>query len=97
MKKLSLLFAVLLATGCAITGGGPEFDALEADAAAAVKAAKKSGHEWRDSDKFLKKAAQAKEDGDYAQATKLLKKAKSEGELGQKQAADQQNAGPWLF
>ena len=102
MKKLAVLFAILLATGCASTGGGMsegggDYDSMVAEANAAIKKAKSAGGEWRDSGKFLKKAEEAKKAGDMAKAMKLVKKAKFEGEMGFEQAQAQKKAGPWLF
>ena len=66
-------------------------DALKAGEAAR-KAAAKVGHEWRDTKKFLKQAKKAAESGDYAKATRLANKAREQGELGVKQAAEQKMA-----
>lgn len=102
MKKLSVLFAVLLATGCATTGGSSsegagDYDSVVAEAKAAIKKAKAAGGEWRDSGKFLKKAEAAKAKGDMKTALKMAKKARFQGKMGEAQAMGQKDAGPWLF
>jgi hypothetical protein len=109
MKKLILIGAMVFAiSGCSWFGGddgasmsGGTTDAAAAKSAisaaeAAVKKAAKSGGEWRDSKKkFIKKAKAAASKKDYAKAIKLANKAKSEGEMGYKQAMAEKDAGPW--
>ena len=102
MKKLSMLFAILLATGCATNGGSMDsgsgdYASIIAEAKAENKKAKKVGGLWRDAGKIMKKAAKAHKAGDDAKAVKLAKKARFQGKMGQSQAADEKNAGPWLF
>jgi hypothetical protein len=109
MKKLILLGAMVFAiSGCSWFGGDSGSASGGADAAAskaaisaaeaAVKKAKKVGGEWRDTKKkFIKKAKAAASKGDHKKAIKLANKAKTEGELGYKQAMDEKNAGPWVF
>ncbi|MDH5218949.1 MAG: SoxXA-binding protein [Gammaproteobacteria bacterium] len=107
MKKLSILFALglatVLATGCASTGGsmdsgsGGDYASIMAQAKAENKKAKKAGGLWRDAGKIMKKAEAAKKAGDDKKALKLAKKALFQGKMGQEQAASQANAGPWLF
>lgn len=106
MKKLSILFALglatVLATGCATNGGSmgsgsDDYATIVSEAKAEIKKAKKAGGLWRDSGKFLKKAEAAEKAGDMKKAVKLAKKALFEGQMGQKQAAAEKNAGPWLF
>ncbi|HIE78006.1 MAG TPA: hypothetical protein EYP92_04195 [Candidatus Thioglobus sp.] len=72
----------------------PVYDALLADAKSEQSKAKALEFEWRDIGKFMKDAAKAQAAGDWATAQKLLTKAAEQGRLGQKQAADQANAGP---
>lgn len=106
MKKLSMLFAfglaTVLATGCATNGGSmgggsDDYATVVSEAKAEIGKAKKMGGEWRDSGKFLKQAEKAAKDGDMDKAMKLAKKARFQGQAGQKQAAAEKNAGPWLF
>ena len=109
MRKLVLLGAMVFAiSGCSWFGGGDDSmsggasasDAKSAisAASAAVKKAGKAGGEWRDSKKkFIKKAKAAASKKDYAKAIKLANKAKTQGELGYKQAMDEKKAGPWLY
>jgi hypothetical protein len=105
MKKLILFGALILAlSGCASSGDkammAPTAESAKAAIAAAkdaVKQAGKAGGVWRDTGKMIKKAEAALEKKDYAAATKLAKKAKFQGEMAEKQAMSQQNAGPWLF
>ena len=56
-------------------------------------AAQKAKGEWRDTFKTIGKAKAAYKKGDYAAATKLANKAKFQGEMGQKQAQAEKNAG----
>ena len=109
MKKLILLGAMVFAiSGCSWFGGDSDSASGGADAAAskaaisdaeaAVKKAKGVGGEWRDTKKkFIKKAKAAASKGDHKKAIKLANKAKTQGELGYKQAMDEKNAGPWVF
>ena len=106
MKKLSMLFAAVLATGlvtgCATTGGSSgggsgDYATIVSEAKAEIKKAKSVGGEWRDSGKFLKEAEKAEKAGDMDKAMKLAKKALFQGKMGQTQASAEKNAGPWLF
>jgi hypothetical protein len=106
MKKLALLGAMVFAlSGCGTTGSGDaamggssEVDAAIAAAEAAIKKAKAADGEWRDSaGKYLKAAKAAAAKGDTETALKKAKYAQFEGEMGEKQAMEQKNAGPWLF
>lgn len=107
MKKLAihatLAAAIIMLSGCATTsdtgmgGGDADYPTLVKEAEASIKGAKSAGGEWRDSKKFLKKAAKAMKAGDMKKAIKLAKKAKAEGEMGKTQAMSQKDAGPWLF
>ena len=103
MKKLAVLAAVLMLFGCASTsetkmgGGAADFPSMVKEAKASIKKAKSAGGEWRDSNKFLKKAEKAAKGGDMDKAMKLVKKATEQGKLGYDQAVAQKNAGPWLF
>jgi len=101
MKKLAVIAAALLLFGCASTGTKMEepadYATLVQQANESIKKARSVGGEWRDSTKFLKKAAKAEKAGKIEKALKLVKKAKFEGEMGYKQAIEQKDAGPWLF
>ena len=106
MKKLAILFVLLFAiTACETMdegGGGMAESAdtakqLIADATAENKKAAKMGGLWRDANKMIKKAKAALEKGDVKKAMKLAKAALKQGKLGQMQADEQKNAGPWLF
>ena len=98
-----LAAAILMLFGCATTsesnmgGGSADYPTLVKEAKATIKAAKSSGGEWRDSKKFLKKAAKAAKAGDMKKAIKLAKKAKEQGNMGKAQAMAEKDAGPWLF
>ena len=79
-------------------GGSDEVKAAIAEAEAAIKKSASVGGEWRDAKKkILKKAKAAAAKGDNAEALKLAKKAKFQGEMGYQQAQEQEKAGPWLF
>lgn len=112
MKKLALLIVTLFALGgCSLfsigsgggsssgsAGGSGEVKAAIEEAEAAIKKADSVGGKWRDSDsKFLKHAKAAAEKGDNAEALKMAKKAKFEGEMGYQQAMEQKDIKPWLF
>lgn len=95
--------------GCSSMGEGggdmAEGDAGTAEVKAAIKAAedaiKKSAAvdgEWRDAKSvYIKKAKAALAKGDLKDAMKNAEIAKFQGEEGEKQAIEQQNAKPWLF
>jgi len=102
MKKLAVFAAALLLFGCATTSENKmemtaDYPTLVKQAKASIAKAKSVGSEWRDSKKFLKKAAKAAKAGDMEKAKKLALKAKTEGELGYAQGVGQKNAAPWLF
>ena len=104
MKKLAVVFAALsmfVMVGCASNGSKMEeavdYPTMVKQANASIKKAKSVGSEWRDSKKFLKKAAKAAKAGKMDKAMKLAKKAKMEGDMAYEQGKDQKNAGPWLF
>jgi len=64
---------------------------------AAIMAAKKAnsvGYEWRDTQKIIKKAKAAADNGDAAKAIKLAKKAQAQSERAYEQAMAQKNAAP---
>ena len=87
--------SLVLATGCAGTGGygfgpDPEADKAIADAKAANKKAKGKGYEWRDAGKMIKKAEKANNGGDSTMAIKLANKAKRQGEIAVHQAGVEQ-------
>jgi hypothetical protein len=58
------------------------------------KLANRLGFEWKHIGKFLKEAGKLHKKGDIKGALKLVRKAKSQAILGQKQAHDQVHAGP---
>jgi len=101
MKKLAIIAAALMMFGCASTEKKMEpvadYPAMVKQAKASIKKAKSVGGEWRDSSKFLKKAAKAAKNGKMDKAKKLASKAMFEGKIGYEQAVAQKNAGPWLF
>ena len=100
MKKTFWLTAALALTlaGCAespTTSGSaaassPELDAAIATAEKEIAAAKKGGL-WRDTEKHLKAAQDAKAAGKTDEAMKFAKKATKEAVLAQKQAAAEAN------
>lgn len=99
MKHISLIKAVVLSSALAVASGtamaGSQdkmkmtYDAAVGAATAELDKAKAVGFEWRDSRKFLKKAAEKAGAGDYEAAMKLVAKAHDQGILAQKQAKDQ--------
>jgi len=102
MKKLATFAAILLLVGCASTSGtkmpgAGDYDSLVKEATASIKKAGSVGGEWRDSKKYLKKAAKAAKAGDLEKAAKLAMTAKEQGDLGYEQAKAQESAKPWLF
>ena len=98
-RKLRIAFA----TAAALAWAGTGVIAAEADAAAyeqAFKAAQEAqkkaasvGGEWRDVGQSLKESQAAAKAGDYAGATKLANKAKTQSELGYEQAISQKDVG----
>ncbi len=95
MRYISLIAALALALTAATAHAASKSQAEKAIAAAsaAVKKAGQTGHEWRFSQKFIKKAKAAAEKGDYDKALMLANKAKSEGELAAAQAKAEKDAG----
>lgn len=99
MKKTILLTAclVLALSGCAEmetkSAASPELDKAIADAEQAVASAKKVGI-WRDTEKTLKAAKDAKAAGKTDEAMKNAKKALKEAQLAEKQAKAEANAKP---
>lgn len=97
-KKLkrshTVLLAALLAGGAQQVFAADEnsFKATYEAAEAARKEAASVGFEWRDTKKMLKKAKEVAAGGDYDKAEKMAMKAKLQGELGVKQAAEQATA-----
>ena len=68
------------------------FKAAYGDAAAARKAARKAGFEWRDTKKMLRQARKLAKKGEYAQAIELSNRARRHSELGLIQAEEQESA-----
>jgi len=112
MRKLALVCITAFAlNGCSLfmsNGGGMDGggdSASDSDVKAMIKAAEaaieKSASvdgEWRDAhSKYIKKAKAALAKGDLKTAMKDAKTAKFQGEMGYKQAVEQQTAKPWLF
>ena len=97
-----LLMAALCAGAMAISAMGPAVgadDAAKADyeknlaaAKAAQKKAASVGGEWRDVGSFIKDAEKAAEGGDYQTALKMVKRARSQSEIGYEQEMEQKNA-----
>jgi hypothetical protein len=101
MKKTFWLTAALALTlaACAeapsapsgsAAASSPELDAAIASAEKEIAAAKKTGL-WRDTEKHLKAAKEAKAAGKTDEAMKFAKKAAKEAVLAQKQAAAEAN------
>lgn len=81
------------ATAAAAPTANPELDAVIANATDELAKAKKVGL-WRDTEKFLSDAKDARAAGKFDEALKLAKKALREAQLAQAQAAAEANAGP---
>jgi hypothetical protein len=102
MKKLTMLLAaaMLAMSSTAFAASKAQAEKAIKEAHAANDAAKKQGFEWRDvrwkksKKALLKQAEAALKKGNYNKAYKLAMEAKKHGELAQKQAKDQANAGP---
>lgn len=111
MRKLAIVcVAALVLNGCSLfregTGmasseGGSDNPEVKAAIKAAEDAISKSaalGGQWRDAKEvFVKNAKAAMAKGDVKGAMENATRAKFEGEMGAKQAMEQQNAKPWLF
>lgn len=61
-------------------------------AAAARKAVRNAGYEWRDTKKMLRQARKLAKKGEYAKAVELANRAKRYSELGLIQAEEQESA-----
>jgi len=110
MKKTAILAVFLLAStstacsyfteeeGSSSMGASKEaVNALIKEATDENKKAASMGGLWRDANKMIKKAKASLEKGDTKKATSLAKTAIEQGKLGQMQATQEKNAGPWLF
>lgn len=93
MKKAIIISLLALGlTACAGMRADKEYNDLVAQAEKEIKLAKESGFLWTNTEKFLEDAKAAKEAGDTAKATSLVKKALDEAKLAQEQA--KANANP---
>ena len=68
------------------------FKAAYSDAAAARKAVRKAGYEWRDTKKILRQARKLAKKGEYEKAVELAHRARRQAELGLIQAEEQESA-----
>lgn len=110
MKKSLLLTAglALIVGGCAemetkpaasaaaakAPAVNPELTAAFTEAEKEIAAAKKSGHLWNNTEKFMDAAKAAQADGKGDEAMKQVKKAVKEAKLAQEQAAREAGAKP---
>jgi len=105
MKKTLLLTACLafILGGCAEMdsktesakpASSPELTAAFAEAEKEIAAAKKAGHLWNNTEKFVKEAKEAQAAGKGDEAMKKIKKAIKEAKLAQTQAKNEANAKP---
>lgn len=93
MKKAVIISLLALGlTACAGIRADREYNDLVAQAEKEIKLAKESGFLWTNTEKFMEDAKKAKEAGDTAKATNLVKKALDEARLAQEQA--KMNANP---
>ena len=99
LKTLSIAAALAVLTACASTpestGSADAYDKALTEAKTAQAAAKKVNNQWFYKEDLVKQAETAAAAGDYAKATKLAEKAKFQGDMAVKQAAEQKNAGPY--
>lgn len=90
---LALAFSLLAGSATLMAGEMKADAAMASDAIAKAEASRKKAAsvngEWRDTGKFIKNAKKAAEDGDYAKAVRLAKKAENEGNLGYQQQVSQ--------
>jgi len=90
--KASIISACLFAP--VLAQAGSYEDAVK-EATISIDNAKAANFEWRDSRKLLKKADKLNKEGKSDEAIKLVKKAKSQGELAVVQAKQQSSvSGP---
>ena len=75
-------------------GDEATFKAAYTAAAAARKAVRKAGYEWRDTRKMLRQARKLAKKGKYEKAIELANRAKRHSELGLIQAEAQESA--WM-
>jgi len=98
-KTLTIAATLALMTACASTpeysGSADAYDKALSEAKTAQAAAKKANNQWFYKEDLVKQAETAAAEGDYAKATKLAEKAKFQGDMAVKQAAEQKNAGPY--
>ena len=98
-KTLTIAATLALMTACASTpestGSADAYDKALSEAKTAQAAAKKVNNQWFYKEDLVKQAEPAAAAGDYAKATKLAEKAKFQGDMAVKQAAEQKNAGPY--
>jgi hypothetical protein len=94
-----ILFAISLATLCAACANPPstpetEFNRLAVQVENEIGLADKAGFLWRDTERYLEEARQARKQGREEEAVKLAQKALRQAQLAQQQAKDNANAGP---
>ncbi len=102
MQQFAILIISLLLFACASTPGkvsdNAEFRSLVEDAEEAIDKAAEVGGEWRDSRLILQNAKNEAQKGNLDKAMQLAEQAKIQGEMGFKQAKEQEKiAAPWLF
>lgn len=97
-KPATLTILVLLSgiAGCAHVQQFDQADAIISSAKTEVAAAKKSGNEWRDTDKLLGEAVKMRENYRADEAVKLAQQALDEAKLAVAQAASQADAKPYF-
>lgn len=96
---IQILITVVLATliaACANTPSTPEaeFNRLAVQVENEIRQAEKSGFLWRDTERYLEQARQARRQGREEEALELARKALMQAQLAQQQAKDNANAGP---
>ena len=88
--KLNLIIAGMALSLAASSASAVTLD----EAAAAIKAAKKSGYPWTTTGKLMKKAEKALKKNDAAKAEQYLKEIMLHTSLSMKQAEAAKKAGP---
>lgn len=95
MKKILLPVVLITAlSGCTWIAQEIEYTELTDRAENELKLAGKTGFMWRDTEKLMAQAKEAKDTGDAEQAIKLVKKAVKQAQLVQAQAQGNAKAGP---
>ncbi len=91
---VTILAAVLGACASGPTSPADEFDRYAAQVEVKFRQVEKEGYLWRDSERLLDQARQARKTGRHDEAMTLARKAMRQAELAEQQAKDNASAAP---